>query len=182
MSKCKYLEAAMEEVKYPNNLREWQQTWCKLIQAVKREPNLRVLDQRKYDMLLELSKDYGRYANAFFFEFNLEDEPDYTGIRIAVVGDCNILSLVKGSEGQYVEFYDGCTVMRLGKTYAIDDQRLNFYQADMIYVDFYNSTGKPHRMKVGLADEVWCNEDGTREYFHYTKKVIKGISDIFNSL
>ena len=182
MSNCQLLAAAMEEVKYPNTLKEWQQAWSKLLLAVKREPNLRVLDRRKYDKLMDLTGGNAKNAMEFFNVFNIDREPSYTVVQIAVAGDCHILSLAKDSDGQFVEFYDGHTVMRFGKTNEIDGQRYPFYQTDHVFMDYHNTTGYPRKMKVGVEDVIYCKEDGTREYFHDLKRAAKEISDFFKDI
>lgn len=181
MSKCQLLEVAMEEVKYPDTLEEWRQAWSKLLWTVKKEPNLRILDRTKFDKLMELTGGNAQAAGAFFYDFNIEDKPDYTVIPIAVANDCIILSFKKNSDGQYIEFFDGQTAMRFGKTYIIDNKRYTFYRTNYVYIDYHNTTGTPRRTKIGVDDEKWYNEDGTREYFHYSKKIVKAISKVFNN-
>ena len=174
------LDAAMKELNAPNNITEWRNVWNRLAWAVKKESGLKILNKEFFDKLIELTGYNSAYAPALFRDFSLEGEPDGTTVPIAADKNGTILAEGKNSSGHYLEYYssDGKSKI-LGIGDFIDNQRLRFYVDEYNYIDYYNSTGNPRAMKVGVGDVAYFNEDGTRDYLHGFKTLAKGLRLIF---
>ena len=169
---------AINVTNIPVNQAEWKIVWNRLVNAVKKEPNLVIKNQKYYDEILEYSGIYAGCFNIMFHDHKMFDIPYGTRIEIANDGDKPLLSFFRLSEGPAIEFSGTEEKRYLGNTDEIDGHHYNYYKDHRGYIDFHHN-GNVRKTMIATEGERYYNEDGTREYFHNAKKLRRFFKEFF---
>lgn len=178
------LDRAIKATKIPNDAHEWGDVWSSLLNAVKKEYGVRILNQNMFDDLMKFRGYNAQYASAFFYNHNIEGNPDGTAIAIARDDNDVLMALAKDETGCYIEFNGTEEVRRLGFTHDIGDYKYSYYQAPGVYVDFYNlfdTDGGPRRISLAGSDDRFYRADGSRDIFGGFRNFVSEVRNIFKS-
>lgn len=186
------LHKVFEQQKYlPRTWQEAIQLYFQLLNAVKTEKNLKIVNPELYKALFfpEKSPTYDR-AVGFIKDHNIYDTKE-AGIIIAQEGDKVLLYYSRDTEfpedgkikhhGRCINFYDG---NRSYKRFGIYEEEgkysgvYPYYQQNLYYADYWpvgEYQGNPRMIQSNGYETTYYNPDGSRELFG-------GITSLFQEL